>query len=292
METAVSPREFIKRFHLPQLVRIQSAAAQTEPRAGGAPKDGRVQEPDGAGRTEHRVRISAGQACSAGRRHELKDPGWIYAPGNVVATRAADRHASSSGAHRDGLADDETSGSKSLHLLPEDGGGGGPGGPTSLRMLPRVKLQQPARRHQFDLSDWPLNGHTFTRSPAAIAPAEARLGRRQAPAVPKRDDRQSSSSSQQHHGADIKLIPPSKNLTLSKLQLEQPFLLYKAYRKLEVCAYAIDSNNQLNDKSGDPIYFPHNYQGKYFVRQAGRSARAPSWYARRQASLAGGPRLA
>lgn len=60
----------------------------------------------------------------------------------------------------------------------------------------------------------------------------------------------------------IKLIPPCKNVTYSKLDLNQPFLLYKAYKKLEVCAYFIDSKNQINDKSGDPIYFPQNYAGK------------------------------
>lgn len=61
----------------------------------------------------------------------------------------------------------------------------------------------------------------------------------------------------------IKLIPPCKNVTYSKLDLNQPFLLYKAYKKLELCAYVIDSKNEINDKSGDPIYFPQNYTGKY-----------------------------
>jgi len=63
-------------------------------------------------------------------------------------------------------------------------------------------------------------------------------------------------------GAQIKLTPPSKGPTLSRLKLEQPFLLYKAYRKLELRAYLVDSKNELTEKSGDPIYFPHNYPGK------------------------------
>lgn len=61
----------------------------------------------------------------------------------------------------------------------------------------------------------------------------------------------------------IRLAPTSKRPTLSKLQLEQPFLVYKAYKKLELLAYANDSKNELNVRSGDPIYFPHNYKGKF-----------------------------
>lgn len=60
----------------------------------------------------------------------------------------------------------------------------------------------------------------------------------------------------------IRLTPPSKRPQLSKLELNQPFLLYKAYKKLELCAYIIDPKNELNEKSGDPIYFPQNYPGK------------------------------
>lgn len=60
----------------------------------------------------------------------------------------------------------------------------------------------------------------------------------------------------------LRLVPISKRPTLSRLQLEQPFLLYKAYKKLEICAYANDSKNELNERSGDPVYFPHNYKGK------------------------------
>lgn len=62
----------------------------------------------------------------------------------------------------------------------------------------------------------------------------------------------------------IRLTPPSKRPALSKLQLNQPFLLYKAYKKLELCAYVIDLKNEVNEKSGDPIYFPQNYPGKFF----------------------------
>lgn len=62
--------------------------------------------------------------------------------------------------------------------------------------------------------------------------------------------------------SSIRLAPTSKRPTLSKLQLEQPFLVYKAYKKLELLAYANDSKNELNVRSGDPIYFPHNYRGK------------------------------
>lgn len=74
----------------------------------------------------------------------------------------------------------------------------------------------------------------------------------------------SSSSSSKWRNAlqSIRLTPPSKRPALSKLQLNQPFLLYKAYKKLELCAYVIDLKNELNEKSGDPIYFPQNYPGK------------------------------
>lgn len=61
---------------------------------------------------------------------------------------------------------------------------------------------------------------------------------------------------------DIKLAPPSERPKLSKLQLDQPFLLYKAHRKLEVRAYALDAKNELEETSGDAIYLPHNYPGE------------------------------
>lgn len=61
----------------------------------------------------------------------------------------------------------------------------------------------------------------------------------------------------------MRLVPPSKRPTLSKLNLKQPLLLYKACKKLEICAYVMDPKNELNEKSGDPIYFPHNYPGKW-----------------------------
>lgn len=61
----------------------------------------------------------------------------------------------------------------------------------------------------------------------------------------------------------IRLTPPSRRITFNKLSLNQPFLLYKAYKKLELSAYLIDSKNELNEKSGDPIYFPQNYPGEF-----------------------------
>lgn len=59
---------------------------------------------------------------------------------------------------------------------------------------------------------------------------------------------------------------------MSKLELNQPFLLYKAYNKLELTAYLLDPKNQLNEKSGDPIYFPHNYPGKCVAPDASLTA--------------------
>lgn len=74
----------------------------------------------------------------------------------------------------------------------------------------------------------------------------------------------------------IRLAPPSRRPALSKLQLNQPFLLYKAYKKLELCAYVIDQKNELNEKSGDPIYFPQNYPGKcHLVHVCRHSAVGP-----------------
>lgn len=63
--------------------------------------------------------------------------------------------------------------------------------------------------------------------------------------------------------ASIRLCPPSKRPLFSKLALNQPFLLYKARKKVEMSAYVLDRRNELNQRSGQPIYFPIEYSGKF-----------------------------
>lgn len=78
---------------------------------------------------------------------------------------------------------------------------------------------------------------------------------------PKREDNVGASISDSLNS--IRLTPPSQRITFNKLQLNQPFLLYKAFKKLELSAYLIDAKNELYEKSGDPIYFPQDYLGKF-----------------------------
>lgn len=63
----------------------------------------------------------------------------------------------------------------------------------------------------------------------------------------------------------VRLCPPCSEPALSKLDLKQPFLLFKAHSKLDVCAFVVDANNELCARSGFPIYLPQRYKGKCVV---------------------------
>lgn len=242
METPLSPREFIKRFHLPQLVKISSTLA-THQQDDPSNQDELNQTTRATKKIDEDSTGGNRLATLPIRRHELKDPNWTYAPGENQNYLEEEE-------------DSARSGSKSLAILPtrhqhqmnESQASLAPvaSSGTSLRMLPRVKLQQQSSAARRRLAAEPLNHQTFLRLDQQHHTAKTKHQR----------------PSEVNLHADIKLMPPSKRPTLSKVHLEQPFLLYKAYRKLEICAFAMDANNELNDKSGDPIFFPHNYQGE------------------------------
>ena len=283
METPISAREFIRRFHLPQLVRItlddgqpepqtpSDQLAHTEPAVQGGLREGA----NLAGGNQVRVSIGNPSNClPASRRHEQRDLGWIYAPGGGGGP-SADQSGARVGALHEADEDEneienncgEPSGSRSLHL--PEGCASLASGAMSLRLLPRVKLQArkpalaPTGRHRPALATSDLlNGGALQHDRTPARPPVLQRTQPKGRLRPAQAERDMQQQQQQPPPPGIKLMPPCKRPTLGKLHLEQPFLLCKAYRKLEVCAYAIDSNNQLNDKSGDPLYFPHNYQGK------------------------------
>lgn len=290
METLLSPREFIKRFHLPQLIRISLPAAATpdDPQdvaAAAAAAAARNQD-ETIPRKSQNVRNNkppGNPFLEASRRIEQRDPSWTY----------------SSGAHQhhhyhlqpqfgDENEDDEedevaaASGSRSLHFADHveklnahgpgpvsllanlNGAGADAGdGPPAARMLPRVKLSRvtSAPRAESFCRTRPAHGDKTFLRPASSSRKKPMGSHQGHPnRLPAASPLEPPSPC-----ANIKLMPPSKRPTLSKLELEQPFLIYKAHRKLEICAYAADSNNELHDKSGDPIFFPQNYQGELLL---------------------------
>lgn len=232
MEAPLNAREFLKRFHLPQLVRISQDAES-----------------------------SSKLAC----------PDEQVSP--VVAATNADK------------PDEEAF----------DANWSGPAGLSASRSLSdrdRSTHVQQQHQMQHEKSEWTykpalrqLGEQAHKRPATAGVPARETARQegarfwagREGPSVRRSVDFEShlapvkSSSkqaaeegrSQLEREESIRLAPPSRRPALSKLQLNQPFLLYKAYKKLELCAYVIDLKNELNEKSGDPIYFPQNYPGKY-----------------------------
>lgn len=289
METLLSPREFIKRFHLPQLVRIstsQEPLESTQVQQAPSVHVQQVYQVDHGNRNNHLSLDSTSnhQLTGAdGRRLEQRDPGWTYSSGHD----RDDCHAEASGSkslHFADLEQRQPQQPMSLHNFDSESGAGAPLPPIA-RMLPRVKLLhatsscsaaslEPQTRVEFARRTRLLNDQTLL-----LRRATSNCRRDGATATGAQQDQQATSrvqntklpvarrnsllSTRNTNGSNnIKLMPPSKRPTLSKIDLEQPFLIYKAHRKLEICAYAADSNNELNDKSGEPIYFPHNYQGE------------------------------
>ena len=197
MEAPQSAREFIKRFHLPQLVRISPPGvcpAQSDATAGRA-------GPSSFACTSNNEQRPAGQG-------RAENAGWTYAqPLGAAGPKSAQ-----------GSGERPTCGGR-------------------LR-VPRAQLDQRGQSAWWSEEE------------------EEEEGSRRGPG-------EDGAGAQLPAALQIKLTPPSSLPALSKLQLEQPFLLFKAYRKLELEAYAVDLKNELNEKSGDPIYFPHNYRGEF-----------------------------
>lgn len=189
METPLNAREFLKRFHLPQLVRISLPTHQLEPT----------------------TTINESNRCQlVARAGGERSDDWTYKPANVSNGSTSNK--------------------------------------TAFRSLVNIELQEEeeARRDFHSIADWS----------SRQVPPRASLGN---VAI---DDNAEDKRNKEVRGESIRLMPPSKRPAQAKLELKQPFLLYKAYKKLELCAYPIDPNNELNDKSGDPIYFPQNYPGE------------------------------
>lgn len=225
METPLNAREFLKRFHLPQLVRISSSAAPDGAGVDSFPAVSREQLPAAATTTRQ----------VSDEQHERSDD-WTYRTAGELngfyslapTTRAAATAAESSPPTHQ--RDD----SRKFHSISDWSA-------MQTRRQPSShsnKQQEADAKRRGDLSgEFELANTNQTKTD---------LG------APKRA-----------LGDSIRLMPPSKRPAQSKLDLGQPFLLYKAYKKLELCAYSIDPNNQLNEKSGAPIYFPQNYPGEF-----------------------------
>lgn len=260
MESPLSAREFLKRFHLPQLVRIHHVDKLAGP-------NNSSQGCQGAEESSPRQRTS----LSPGHSNTSISSSFI----------AIDN--STSGLHTNvtsewdyvGLRNINGATNESLPALARDDHLGDVRAFRSLSAWSSVQvdrmLQKSARDHQIS------EEHRLVRVPRAslIGQTPASSNKQQqanrksvdfvapsrtSPKVVQVNEQLKKSKSQLDH--PLKLVPPSKSSTLSKLELNQPFLLYKAHKKIELCAYAVDEKNQLNEKSGDPIYFPHNYQGK------------------------------
>lgn len=209
METPLNAREFLKRFHLPQLVRISTT-------------DELSSSPPPPPSTEnHRAPLSSRQPSGGGGEQHERSDDWTY----KSASGGHEKNNNNNGGFRSLVCpnsndDDDAS---LNHDQPD---------------FRSISIWPPGQLHQLPND----------RSAEFCGPESPRVGNRQ----PARTA-----------GDSIRLMPASVRPAQSKLELKQPFLLYKAYKKLELCAYSIDPNNQLNEKSGDPIYFPQNYPGEF-----------------------------
>lgn len=240
MESPLNARDFIKRFHLPQLVRISSLQHNEEPafsRQISKQNTPPARPPNSSFQTNRSERKPDRDQV------EAEAGGWIFLSPNKLNHSTSQRQASDGEMGAD-LDEEDQFGDLQFRSLAQ----------ISVRM-PRVTLASSNSRSHASSARWSLERQS---------PAEEVAPRGQ-------DERK---------GALIKLAPPSKRPTLSKLHLNQPFLLYKAYRKLELCAYAMDSKNELNEKSGDPIYFPHNYPGKFGGEREDKRLGASTWRAK------------
>lgn len=218
MEAPLNAREFLKRFHLPQLVRLTGV------------DDEELEEDTkmSSSATSSRSLVALAQdERSKKAQHEKSN--WTY---RAAASRSQQELAEDSG-FRSLLIDGHHE-----HLYDERQF-------RSMRGSSSNQQQQlAASQSQIELE--------LERDEAK----EAKRFEEEKPDEKLRDER---------HKLGIRLTPPSKQTATTKLKLNQPFLLYKAYKKLELCAYVIDLKNELNEKSGDPIYFPQNYPGKLMI---------------------------
>ena len=296
MEAPLNAREFLKRFHLPQLVRLSFASergCEEEEARGecvglgcgerGVALRGAPSSPSHSNTSISSSFVALGSPGRKQRAHERSN--WTFADSAAVklgAERGREAHgfgsplASTSSAERGGgngngsgngeegranesgerqageeeEAEAEAEGGEFCsisawsprqlgQLLGEGPGVGRAAGQLRLR-VPRASLAQPGER-----GAGAKRSVDFQRDGAELE------RRREAQQVEARE-----------LGESLRLAPPDKRPALSKLQLNQPFLLYKAHTKLELSAYVLDLKNELSEKSGDPIHFPHNYPGK------------------------------
>lgn len=247
MEAPLSVHEFLKRYHLPQLVRLhwpsQEHLAQQN-----------CNKQAGKSSLTSSVQVQASNSNGSSnkkykRPHEKSD--WTYRAGNGGSMGAA---RSQIELNRN-LSDAEDAayetfksmliGRRRENLRPVTKSTGTVW-PQEYFRVPRASL---AKTSANNLND--IDAPTVTKS----------VGLVKTKAHCQHVDEKKQEC--QQIGASIKLVPIIKWPTMAKLNLEQPFLLYKAYKKLELCAYVVDTKNELSEKSGDPIYFPHNYTGKF-----------------------------
>lgn len=259
METPLNAREFLKRFHLPQLVRISSLDGPEDEIQGCSPLTGKdfKHKHSPASPASHSntsisssfVALSSSQPASR-PAHEPSD--WTYSQ----ASRPAELDGRGSENDEEDAASLRFRSISAWSSVQVD------------RMLelergqrlqygavrvPRASLvQAPTCQSAICCSD--------EQQPSGQRKSVEFKGERRQQVVA--DDLKQETEKNSLSKDNIRLMPPSKRPALSKLHLNQPFLLYKAYRKLELCAYLIDPKNELNEKSGDPIYFPQNYPGE------------------------------
>lgn len=196
MEGSLDAREFLSRFHLPQLVRIVSQVHRVEQ------KQRREDEAK-----EAKARRGARKRLTSLRDQTEKRCNWTYLEPEFVAS--------------------------------------------GLKLRASDQAEQPECQ---SMSTWSM-------SLESAKPERRMSTKSQETSTPVRG--------RARLGSSMKLAPPSRRPTLSKLDLDQPFLLYKACRKVEVCAYVIDRRNELIERSGNPIFLPFSYPGKSQLDRTG-----------------------
>lgn len=236
MENALNAREFLSRFHLPQLIRISNLP-------NGGHSDKLAEMFDNKSPSDSRNKHSAKRVSGAIRDQKEKRCNWTYLePEFVRANRAAEVSAEDTDEHADNEARLHSMSTWSMSL--ESTGNTG---------------AEPKRLHQFKQHQFKTDiDECSTKTKSSKAGSDCCISSLESSRGPQKCTRHGANAI----GASIRLHPPTSRPALSKLELEQPFLLYKAYKKVELCAYAIDRRNELIDKSGHPIYFPFNYPGE------------------------------
>ena len=254
MEAPLNAREFLKRYHLPQLVRICSISEPEESQdriTGGfgqryepeSTGEQLVDEPDELKRRpaspgHSNTSISSSFVALGSQLHERSN--WTYRRPSIEPEDA--RRTDSSQDFRS-LVEVSTCRAKANN----ESTGANSGESSMAVRMPRASLNNPflqvASGRRGELAATESERQTYNEKELKLT-------------------RDTTATLRQSCYESIRLAPPSKRPTLSKLHLSQPFLLYKAYKKLELCAYMIDSKNELEEKSGDPIYFPQNYPGE------------------------------